>query len=527
MCGPLTRQLPPGLAASFLTPPNAPFTRQTSQLRAAFLSPSVVARPAPVIIKAVAGQVPSSNPTLPSTANGVKRVSGSIQVVQDSQSGLNGVTASIPVSSGTAAAAKEAVADSSTKSVNQIDTVSPAAVAAAGTADGSVNPVTADNQQPLPSNGTKEQPIEFPGFKPFAARLVSHDLPQIQQLQHDNHQQQYQGQKDFNLAQQQQQHHQQQQQPHNHNHQDQEDITAPVDQRPGAAVVPFWEPVELDATADDAKAAATEGATARDAAAARSVLATCRDVSVQLADEGFNISYRRIPLSRERTPVAGDLQDLHKQVEAPQIVSPRHDATADGAAQQQVVHLVLSRTATGSSARFAAAVLATHMLNEAAKDTRQGVNGGATKRMRRSMSDLGEYRGIMAVSRLLPGGMDVKAAVDEAIDRCSRIGNLREDIKACKHIAESAPYASSEDPQTAAWAARQLGVHYLKRYFLLISFRCYLMLQAAQAAGGGAGSSSSVSNGSSGCSEPVPSFEKWMDDRKELGFMLNHLTLDT
>lgn len=47
----------------------------------------------------------------------------------------------------------------------------------------------------------------------------------------------------------------------------------------------------------------------------------------------------------------------------------------------------------------------------------------------------------------------------------------RSDIAECKHTAEAAPQASSYDPNSTAWAARQLGVHYLKRYFLLIAFR--------------------------------------------------------
>jgi hypothetical protein len=64
-----------------------------------------------------------------------------------------------------------------------------------------------------------------------------------------------------------------------------------------------------------------------------------------------------------------------------------------------------------------------------------GSNGGSSggsspkspdaKRMRRTMSDLGEYRVIMSLVRLLPGGMEVKHAVDGAVDRCSAIGNLR------------------------------------------------------------------------------------------------------
>ncbi len=39
--------------------------------------------------------------------------------------------------------------------------------------------------------------------------------------------------------------------------------------------------------------------------------------------------------------------------------------------------------------------------------------------------------------RVMPGGLEAKASVDEAIDRCaSSIGNLREDILRCKTTAE-------------------------------------------------------------------------------------------
>ena len=34
----------------------------------------------------------------------------------------------------------------------------------------------------------------------------------------------------------------------------------------------------------------------------------------QLAEGGYRISYRRIPLSRERTPEAADVDALHYQV---------------------------------------------------------------------------------------------------------------------------------------------------------------------------------------------------------------------
>lgn len=46
----------------------------------------------------------------------------------------------------------------------------------------------------------------------------------------------------------------------------------------------------------------------------------------------------------------------------------------------------------------------------------------------RSASYLGEYRTIMNLVRVLPNGREAKLVVDEAIDRCAPIGNLRDDI---------------------------------------------------------------------------------------------------
>jgi hypothetical protein len=337
-----------------------------------------------------------------------------------------------------------------------------------------------------------------------------------------------------------------------------DDVTALVDSKPGTAVIPFWEPIALNsASPGSSRDPPAAGAAAAPAGPvpSRRVLATSRDVADQLSEEGFQVCYRRIPLSRDRTPVAGDLQDLHAQLELRPALRP------GAAAPSKVVHLVLSRTATGSSARFAAASLCTYLLAQGpegklpeplssaalsgpngssparsasspARGPSRGLSpakppapGGGSpphKRLKRSMSDLGEYRGIISVSRLLPKGTEVKGAVDEAIDRCSQIGNLREDIKACKHIAEAAP-SFIDDPQTAAWAARQLGVHYLKRYFLLIAYRSFLDTAGAEPAGGAA----EVAEGGEAAGGGRASFVKWMDERKELGHLLGHLSLET
>ena len=43
-------------------------------------------------------------------------------------------------------------------------------------------------------------------------------------------------------------------------------------------------------------------------------LATPLEVWQSLAAEGFQLTYRRVPLSRERTPEAADLDVLHAQL---------------------------------------------------------------------------------------------------------------------------------------------------------------------------------------------------------------------
>eukprot|EP00878_Enallax_costatus_P006221 GHUV01006524.1.p1 GENE.GHUV01006524.1~~GHUV01006524.1.p1 ORF type:complete len:1656 (+),score=579.22 GHUV01006524.1:267-5234(+) len=296
-------------------------------------------------------------------------------------------------------------------------------------------------------------------------------------------------------------------------------ITAPVDVRPGAAVVPFWETLDLSNSGD------SDTGEQQHASNKPLTLATCLEVAKQLQAAGFHITYRRIPLSRERTPVSSDLTDMLKQMLAvPAGVGPLDCEVPGGGAspnaaammreaaqsvastalwgssqtngpaagsetagdsmdeQQQrrsIVHLVVSRTATGSSARFATAAFATFLAKHTPVEAKAAASqlpnspssSPAAKRMRRTGSDLGEYRGIMSLARLLPGGSEVKAQVDDSVDRCSAIGNLRDDIKACKHTASAAAPGQTEDPGSTAWAARQLGVHYLKRYFLLIAFR--------------------------------------------------------
>ena len=217
-------------------------------------------------------------------------------------------------------------------------------------------------------------------------------------------------------------------------------------------------------------------------------MCTPAEVFVGLAAEGYQLSYRRVPLSRERTPQAVDLNYLHQQI-------------TNYPGDKRPLYLFLSRTASGSSARFAAAfacavqkalescttpsnaigmpssaamaVFASprsfgspprggllHSTSYSGSDSPGAVSGLsadamsplANKRTRHSTGSLvrndsessdlvrsahaGEYRGVMNLCRVLPGGAEAKAAVDEAIDACEAVGNMRDDILKCKRAAD-------------------------------------------------------------------------------------------
>ena len=96
---------------------------------------------------------------------------------------------------------------------------------------------------------------------------------------------------------------------------------------------------------------------------ARRGLATPRAVAAALADAGYRLTYARVPLSRDRTPQAADVDALAAQAAAEGRArsggGDQHDDDDDDEQNTlSVVHLVIARTATGSSARFAAVVLA-------------------------------------------------------------------------------------------------------------------------------------------------------------------------
>jgi hypothetical protein len=448
------RALLPLLGGSFLTPPDNPVTPQVAHLRAVFASPSF----------AHAAATRASTDASAAAAGGGVRAGGAFGA------GFPGQAS--PAAGGAAGgAATNGGADGLIPGISDAAVAAAAAQMAAASVD--ATPPGA-RLAGAPGDAGRDSPAPFPGFAavtpgsgaapaaaapaapaatpapggkppagpPGAAAAAAAAAGAARVLQHENS-------LSMRLH---------------------DDVTALVDARPGAAVIPFWEPVALSNASPPGGAGAAPppgsgGRPPRGPPPSRRVLATPRDVAEQLAEEGFRVAYRRIPLSRDRTPVASDLQDLHAQCEL------RFPPGGAGG-PPKVVHLVLSRTATGSSARFAAASLCTYLLAQGAEGRlpdaapaggspargaspavrglspskaaagngggragSAGAGAGAPgspplKKLKRSMSDLGEYRGIISVTRLLPKGTEVKGAVDEAINRWGPGGGAGHDWSA-------------------------------------------------------------------------------------------------
>eukprot|EP00884_Botryococcus_braunii_P001844 jgi/Botrbrau1/11660/Bobra.168_2s0015.2 len=284
-----------------------------------------------------------------------------------------------------------------------------------------------------------------------------------------------------------------------------EDVTRKEDDEPEECLAAFWEPTgdvgDIDAG-----------------------LATPLEVFQGLALEGYQVTYQRVPLSRERTPEAADLDALHRQA----LQQP---------GGKDVLHIIVARNAAGSSCRFVSTFLAAFMANSRGpplssipdnlvasvnddvranspiifrRPATSSGSGGDMQQMRvvldRSASILGEYRTIMNLVRVLPNGREAKLVVDKAIDSCAPIGNLRDDIHRCKEVAVQTPSSTGGSVfyNNSAVAARHLGLHYLKRYFYLITFFAYI----------------------DSPTERTISFSRWMAHRSELRHLLSSLTFE-
>lgn len=218
---------------------------------------------------------------------------------------------------------------------------------------------------------------------------------------------------------------------------------------------------------------------------------TPAEVYAALVHERYNISYRRIPLTREREALASDVDSIQYCM----------DDTAGS-------YLFISHTGFGGVA-YAMAIICIRL--EASMSTSLvsrsliGSSYPQTSVEEKVSSDdearkMGDYRDILSLIRVLVRGPESKADVDSVIDRCAGAGHLRDDI--LYYSKELEKLSIDSDEQRAHLV--DMGVKALRRYFFLIAFRSYTHSTSTKEMG----------------------FTAWMDSRPELGHLCNNLRID-
>ncbi|KAF1002509.1 uncharacterized protein LOC141701120 [Apium graveolens] len=209
---------------------------------------------------------------------------------------------------------------------------------------------------------------------------------------------------------------------------------------------------------------------------------TPSEVYASLEKDGFNIAYRRIPLTREREALTSDIDAVQYCMD--------HSAGS---------YLFVSHTGFGGVA-YAMAIMCIRLEAE-------GKVGSDIPRLPVGPSHLitedahrtGDYRDILSVIRVLIRGPESKTDVDAVIERCAGAGHLRDDI--LFYCNELAKLPVGDDEHQAYLL--DVGVKALRRYFYLITYRSYLYCTSAS----------------------ETSFSAWMDARPELGHLCSNLKL--
>ncbi|XAR63978.1 hypothetical protein NMG60_11024154 [Bertholletia excelsa] len=135
------------------------------------------------------------------------------------------------------------------------------------------------------------------------------------------------------------------------------------------------------------------------------------EVYASLKDEGYDIEYRRIPLTREREPLASDVDAIQY-------------CKDDSAG----AYLFVSHTGFGGVA-YAMAIICIRLDADAKLAT---VTPQSSVLLYQSSEEeahkMGDYRDILSLTRVLICGPKSKEDVDVVIERCSGAGHLRDDI---------------------------------------------------------------------------------------------------
>ncbi|GLT68208.1 hypothetical protein SLA2020_404600 [Shorea laevis] len=221
---------------------------------------------------------------------------------------------------------------------------------------------------------------------------------------------------------------------------------------------------------------------------------TPAEVYAALKDEGYNIMYRRIPLTREREALASDVDAIQycKDDAAGCYLFVSHTGFGGVAYAMAIICIRL-----GAEANFASKIPESLVDTNLPFMNEENLPSRASDEEARRM---GDYRDILSLTRVLVYGPQSKADVDIVIERCAGAGHLRNDILDYSKELEKFP---NVDDEHRAYLM-DVGIKALRRYFFLITFRSYLYCTNAA----------------------EMEFTSWMDARPELGHLCNNLRID-
>ncbi|MQL95031.1 hypothetical protein Taro_027696 [Colocasia esculenta] len=224
---------------------------------------------------------------------------------------------------------------------------------------------------------------------------------------------------------------------------------------------------------------------------------TPAEVYAALKEEGYNIEYRRIPLTREREAVAADVDAIQCQkneyVSAGCYLFVSH--TGFGGVGYAMAITCLGLNVDGKfSSEISKSLVERNSLSLTQNETSSSqLSGEAAFKQ-------GDYRDILSLTRVLIYGPKSKAEVDVVIERCAGAGHLRDDIL---HYKEELEKCHSDDEEMKSYFL-DMGIKALRRYFYLITFRSYLHSSSPR----------------------EMTFSSWMEARPELGHLCDNLRID-
>ncbi|KAK9993506.1 hypothetical protein SO802_023209 [Lithocarpus litseifolius] len=221
---------------------------------------------------------------------------------------------------------------------------------------------------------------------------------------------------------------------------------------------------------------------------------TPAEVYAALKDEGYNITYRRIPLTREREALASDVDAIQycKDHAAGCYLFVSHTGFGGVSYAMAIICVKLGAEETFTS-NIRELMVDTNMHSTSEANLPSRVSEEEARRM-------GDYRDILSLTRVLMYGPQSKSDVDIVIERCKGAGHLRDDI--LDYSKELEKFPNDDDEHRAYFM--DMAIKALRRYFYLITFRSYLY-----------------------CTSPAETtFASWMDARPELGHLCNNLRID-